>query len=142
MMTIDEKDLKLATPLKVKVAGKIVAKKKAVKPAVKKKVIATAVKKLTDKKKSVSKKKVEFSVGEFPATTKLKALKENLVELNQELSDLKAEIKLTKKRESATALLASQREAAANKFLRSWDKKASAALEKSLATKDKIAKKK
>jgi hypothetical protein len=149
-------------------SSKAVAKKKAVKPAVKKKSLANAVAKTAVKKKAikpvskkkaikpVSKKKVvkpvlkkkgavkkavKGVVGASPAVIKIKVLKENLAELNQELADLKAETKLAKKRENATALLASQREAAANKFLRGWDKKANAALEKSLAIKKKKKKK-
>jgi hypothetical protein len=107
---------------------KPVPKKKAVKPVLRKKAVV---------KKSASKKEMKVASGESPAAAKIKALKDNIAELNQELTDLKAEIKLTKKRENATALLANQREAAANKFLRGWDKKANAALEKSLAIKKK-----
>jgi hypothetical protein len=200
MMAIDEKDVKLEAPAKTKATGKVVAKKKAVKPVVKKKAVKPAVKKTAAKpavkktvakpvvkkaaakpavkktaakpavkktvakpavkktvakpvvkkaaakpavkKKPVVKKKVKGVVSGSPAATKMKALKVNLAELNQELSDLKAEIKSTKKRESAIALLASQRESALNKFLVGWDKKASAALEKSLSIKKKKAKKK
>ena len=115
-----------------KKAIKLVPKKKAVKPAPKKKV---AVKKVAVKKEPA------VASGVSPSAAKIKALKENLAELNQELADLRAEIKLTKKRDNATALLASQREVAANKFLRGWDKKANAALEKSLAIKKKKKKK-
>jgi hypothetical protein len=182
MMAIDEKDVKLETPAKTKATGKVVAKKKAVKPVVKKSAANSVVKKKATKpavkktaakpavkktaakpavkktaakpavkkeintpvlkKKSAVKKKVKAVVSGSFAATKMEMLKVNLAEINQELSDLKAEIKSTKKRESAAALLASQREAAVNKFLISWDKKASAALEKSLSIKKKAAKKK
>jgi hypothetical protein len=119
-----------------KKAIKPVSKKKAIKPVSKKKVVKPVL-----KKKGAVKKAVKGVVGASPAVIKIKVLKENLAELNQELADLKAETKLAKKRENATALLASQREAAANKFLRGWDKKANAALEKSLAIKKKKKKK-
>jgi hypothetical protein len=191
MMAIDEKDVKLETPAKTKATGKVVAKKKAVKPVVKKSAANSVVKKKATKpvvkktaakpavkktaakpavkktaakpavkktaakpavkkeinspvlkKKSAVKKKVKAVVSGSFAATKMEMLKVNLAEINQELSDLKAEIKSTKKRESAAAHLASQREAAVNKFLISWDKKASAALEKSLSIKKKAAKKK
>jgi len=122
--------------LEKKKAIKPVSKKKAIKPVSKKKVAKPVL-----KKKGVVKKEAKVVSGASPAIAKIKALKENLAELNQELADLRAEIKLTKKRENATALLASQREAAANKFLRGWDKKANAALEKSLAVKKKKKKK-
>ena len=163
-MAIDEKDVKLETPAKTKATGKIVAKKKAVKPVVKKSAAKSVVKKKATKpavkktaakpavkkkintpvlkKKTAVKKKVKAIVSGSSAATKMDLLKVNLAEINQELSDLKAEIKSTKKRESAAALLATQREAAVNKFLISWDKKASAALEKSLSVKKKAAKKK
>jgi hypothetical protein len=114
-------------------AMKPVPKKKAVKPVLKNKSVV----KKSVVKKAALKKEMKVALGESPAVAKIKALKDNIAELNQELSDLKAEIKLTKKRENATALLANQREVAANKFLRGWDKKANAALEKSLAIKKK-----
>jgi hypothetical protein len=119
-------------------AMKPVPKKKAVKPVLKNKsVVKKSVVKKAALKKAALKKEMKVALGESPAVAKIKALKDNIAELNQELSDLKAEIKLTKKRENATALLANQREVAANKFLRGWDKKANAALEKSLAIKKK-----
>lgn len=137
-------------PAVKKKAAKPAAKKKATKPVVKKKIMTTAVKTTVNKKKAakpvlkkkVSAKKKVTAAGPSTAVTKMKALKENLAELNQEVTDLKAELKSVKKRDNAIALLASQRAAAANKFLRSWDKKANAALEKSLAKKKKKAKKK
>ena len=141
---------KAAKPAAKKTVVKPVVKKKATKPVVKKKIMTTAVKTKVNKKKAakpvlkkkVSAKKKVTAVGPSTAVTKMKALKENLAELNQEVTDLKAELKSVKKRDNAIALLASQRAAAANKFLRSWDKKANAALEKSLAKKKKKAKKK
>ena len=114
-----------------------VEKNKAIKPVPKKKAVKPVLKKKAVVKQAALKKEVKVVSGESPAVAKIKALKDNIAELNQELTDLKTDIKLTKKRENATALLASQREAAANKFLRSWDKKANAALEKALATKKK-----
>jgi hypothetical protein len=135
-----------AKPAVKKTAAKPAVKKTAAKPAVKKTAAKPAVKKEINtpvlKKKSAVKKKVKAVVSGSFAATKMEMLKVNLAKINQELSDLKAEIKSTKKRESAAALLASQREAAVNKFLISWDKKASAALEKSLSVKKKAAKKK
>jgi hypothetical protein len=110
-----------------------VPKKKAVKPVLKNK----AVVKKAVLKKAVLKKEMKVASGKSPTVAKIKALKDHIDELNQELTDLKTDIKLTKKRENATALLAKQREVAANKFLRGWDKKANAALEKSLAIKKK-----
>jgi hypothetical protein len=54
---------------------------------------------------------------------------------------LKTELKTAKNRESTLAQLASQREAAVNKFLSGWDKKAKAALEKAVVSKKKKKKK-
>jgi hypothetical protein len=112
-------------------------KNKAMKPVPKKKAVKPVLKNKAVVKKAVLKKEMKVASGESPAAAKIKALKDNIAELNQELTDLKTDIKLAKKRENATALLANQREVAANKFLRGWDKKANAALEKSLAIKKK-----
>jgi hypothetical protein len=142
---------KAIKPAVKKKAAKPVAKKKelasaientmeknqAIKPAPKKKAVKPVLKNKAVVKKAVLKKEMKVASGESPAVAKIKALKDHIDELNQELTDLKADIKLTKKRENATALLAKQREVAANKFLRGWDKKANAALEKSLAIKKK-----
>ena len=141
---------KVAKPAVKKTVAKPAVKKKAAKPSVKKKTVTTPVKAAVNKKKAtkpVLKKKANANkkvtaAGPSPAVTKMKALKENLAELHQEVADLKAELKSIKKRDSATALLASQRAIAVNKFLRGWDKKANVALEKSLATKKKKAIKK
>ena len=109
--------------VKKSVAKKPVAKKKVAKPVVKKK--ATTV-----KKKAVAKSS--------PAASITKGLRASIAVLKQEVRDLKNEFKAAAKRENVLVRLEDQRDAAIAKFLDSWDKKAMAALEKSLKPRSKI----
>ena len=115
-------------PAVKKAASKKPAAKKAVvkKPSVKKKVTKTVVKKkaTTVKKKAVAKSS--------PATSLTKGLRASIAALKKEVRDLNNEFKAAAKRENVLARLEDQRDSAISKFLDIWDKKAMAALEKSL----------
>ena len=124
------------------VAKKAVTKKAGAKKAVSKKAVKSKVKKQAVK--AVVKKKVAKAAGKkkaaastSPAVSRVKALQTSVVELKQQVKDLNAELKNTRKMEDERLKLASQRENATEKFLASWDKKANAALEKSLKVKKK-----
>ncbi len=108
--------------VKKAVAKKPTAKKKVAKPVVKKK--ATKV-----KKKAVAKSS--------PAASVTKELRASIAALKQEMRDQKNEFMAAAKRENVLARLEDQRDAAIAKFLDSWDKKAMAALEKSLKPRSK-----
>jgi len=121
------------TVIKKKAAKAVVKKKVAKKPVVKKKALRTVVKKKAAKSAMIKK---AASKG-TQAASKAKILKATIAALKDELKILKNELKSAAKRESAISSLTSQRDVAVGNFLGKWDKKAKAALEKSLKPKKK-----
>ncbi len=108
---------------KKQAAKKPVAKEKASKPVVKKQAAKISVKKSSEKKKGIR---------SSSSVSKTNGLMASVAALKKEIRDLRDEFKSAAKREAVLARLEDQRDAAIEKFLHSWDKKAMAALEKSL----------
>jgi methylthioribose-1-phosphate isomerase len=83
-------------------------------------------------KKKATKVKKKAVAKSSPAASVTKALRASIAALKQETRNLKNEFKAAAKRENVLARLEDQRDTAIAKFLDSWDKKAMAALGKSL----------
>jgi hypothetical protein len=114
------------------VVKKAAVKKNAVKPAVKKKAVKSMKK--TAARPVVKNKDTAKAV---PVVSKSKELRATVAALKQKIKDLKSELKNIRKRADAVAGLSGKRDAAVEKFLKGWDKKAMSALEKSLQPKKK-----
>ena len=115
-----------------KKTAKVAVKKKLAKSAVKKKAVKALKKSPT---KSITKKKIAAKVS--PVVSKTKQLRATVAALKQEIQELKIELKSSIKRADAVVNLSGQRDAAVEKFIKGWDKKAMSALEKSLSPKKK-----
>ena len=117
------------------------ANKPALKPEIKRATVnknptnSLVIKKAVVSMKKISarpipKKKVAARVS--PVVSRTRQLRVLVAALKQEIRNLKNELKIAKKRADAVASMREERDAAVARFLKSWDKKATLSLEKSL----------
>ena len=109
---------------------KMVASKKAIKSAAKKKAVISMKK---TSARPAGRKKIAAKVT--PIRSRTKELQATIAALKQELQELKRDLKYAEKKAGAMASLNEQRDVAVGKFLKSWDRKAILALEKTLKPK-------